>query len=298
MYELSPGVFVLLHGFNAVRKVMIIGIDVGGSTTKIVGIDRGCVKYPMFVKANDPVTSLFGAFGKYLYDNSIPLADVEQVMLTGVGSSYIRQPLYGLPTARTDEFIANGLGAQYVTDLHNLIVVSMGTGTSFVQVEGEQIRHIGGIGIGGGTLIGLSRLLLQTSDILWVAELARKGDAENVDLLIQDICKTSLPGLPLHATAALFGKADNNVRPEDVASGLIHMVLQSIGQAAVLASLNSDIRDFVLIGNLTRLPQCEQVFRTIGAMYGVRFLIPECAEYRTAIGAALTHIKQIAIHPV
>ena len=32
-------------------------------------------------------------------------------MLTGVGSSYIQQPLYGLPTARTDEFIANGLSA-------------------------------------------------------------------------------------------------------------------------------------------------------------------------------------------
>ena len=88
---------------------MIIGIDVGGSTTKIVGIDKGCVKYPLFVKANDPVTSLFGAFGKYLYDNSIPLSDVEQVVMTGVGSSYVKQPLYGLPTARTDEFMANGL---------------------------------------------------------------------------------------------------------------------------------------------------------------------------------------------
>ena len=277
---------------------MIIGIDVGGSTTKIVGIDKGCVKYPLFVKANDPVTSLFGAFGKYLYDNSIPLSDVEQVVMTGVGSSYVKQPLYGLPTARTDEFMANVLGAQYVTDLDRLIVVSMGTGTSFVQVEGESIRHIGGIGLGGGTLIGLSRLLLQSNDILWVSELARKGDLGNVDLQIQDICKTSLPGLPLDATASLFGKVDNNARPEDVARGLIHMVLQSIGQAAILSALNSSIRDFVLIGNLTQLPECRLVFETIGAMYGVRFLIPEYAEYRTAIGAALTHIKQVAIHPI
>ena len=235
---------------------MIIGIDVGGSTTKIVGIDKGCVKYPLFVKANDPVTSLFGAFGKYLYDNSIPLSDVEQVVMTGVGSSYVKQPLYGLPTARTDEFMANGLGAQYV------------------------------------------RLLLQSNDILWVSELARKGDLGNVDLQIQDICKTSLPGLPLDATASLFGKVDNNARPEDVARGLIHMVLQSIGQAAILSALNSSIRDFVLIGNLTQLPECRLVFETIGAMYGVRFLIPEYAEYRTAIGAALTHIKQVAIHPI
>ena len=154
---------------------MIIGIDVGGSTTKIVGVKDGEIRNPMFVTAKDPVTSLFGAFGKYIYDHSIQLSEVEQVMLTGVGSSYIQQPLYGLPTARTDEFIANGLSAQYATGLDRLMVVSMGTGTSFVKVEREKIRHVGGIGIGGGTLMGLSRLLLHTQDILWVSELAGKG---------------------------------------------------------------------------------------------------------------------------
>ena len=47
---------------------------------------------------------------------------------------------------------------------------------------------------------------------------------------------------------------------EDIASGIIHMVLQSIGQAAILSALNSPIRDFVLIGNLTQLPQCKEIF--------------------------------------
>lgn len=42
---------------------MIIGIDVGGSTTKIVGVKDGEIRNPMFVTAKDPVTSLFGAFG-------------------------------------------------------------------------------------------------------------------------------------------------------------------------------------------------------------------------------------------
>ncbi len=59
---------------------------------------------------------------------------MEKIILTGVGSAYITQPLYGLPTARVDEFLANGLGAQYMTKLNKLIVVSMGTGTSFVRV--------------------------------------------------------------------------------------------------------------------------------------------------------------------
>ena len=60
---------------------IVIGIDVGGSTTKIIGIEQDELKHPMLVKAEDPVTSLFGAFGKYIYDNGISLSDVEQVML-------------------------------------------------------------------------------------------------------------------------------------------------------------------------------------------------------------------------
>ena len=81
-----------------------IGIDVGISTTKIVGIREGKVIKPLRIKATDPVTSLYGAFGKYLYDNRIDLSDVEHVMLTGVGAHYIDKPVYGLPTAKLMSF--------------------------------------------------------------------------------------------------------------------------------------------------------------------------------------------------
>lgn len=268
---------------------IIIGIDVGGSTTKIVGINGKEIQSPMFITATDPVTSLFGAFGKYIYDNGISLSDVEQVMLTGVGSAFVDSPLYGLPTRKVDEFTANALGARHATALERLIVVSMGTGTSFVQVDGEDIRHIGGMAIGGGTLQGLSRLLLKRHDIRQVAELAERGDATRVNLQIGDICNNALPDLPLSATASLLGKADGNAIPEDIAVGIIYTVLQTIGGAAVLSALNSPIKDFVLIGNLAQLPQCNEVFSKMENIYHVRFHIPMYAEYRTAIGAALAY---------
>ena len=59
----------------------------GWSTTKIIGVDGEGIKHPMIVKATDPITSLFGAFGKYIYDNNISLSGIEKVMLTGVGSA-------------------------------------------------------------------------------------------------------------------------------------------------------------------------------------------------------------------
>ena len=67
---------------------MVIGIDVGISTTKIVGINEDSVVIsPIRIRATDPVTSLYGGFGKYLFDNQIDLQDIEQVMITGVGSA-------------------------------------------------------------------------------------------------------------------------------------------------------------------------------------------------------------------
>ena len=180
---------------------IVIGIDVGGSTTKIVGLNKGKIQSPMFITAADPVTSLFGAFGKYIYDNGIHLSDVEQVMLTGVGSAFVDSPLYGLPTRKTDEFIANGLGARHATDIDRLIVVSMGTGTSFVRINGDEIQHIGGMGIGGGTLQGLSRLLLKTHDIHQVAGLAAKGDVTRKSAIsVTTHCPTCPYPLPLHCS--------------------------------------------------------------------------------------------------
>ena len=271
---------------------MVIGIDVGISTTKIVGISDGKVVAPMRIKATDPVSSLYGAFGKYLYDNKIQIPDVEHVMLTGVGAAYITKPVYGLPTDKAGEFIADGLGARHESGKDSIIVVSMGTGTSLIRCAGDSIEHIGGIGIGGGTLQGLARLLLKTDDIRTVSEMAMRGNISNINLRIGDISAKPLPGLPMSAVASLFGNARSDASREDVAIGLIWTVLQSVGQSAVLASIGSSIREYVMIGNLTLLPQCRMVFPATEKLYGVKFIIPEYSEFCTAIGAALCHFDR------
>lgn len=274
-------------------KKIVIGIDVGISTTKIVGIDeKGMVISPIRIKATDPITSLYGAFGKYLHDNKIKLDEVEHVMLTGVGAAYIDEHIYGLPTSKSEEFIADGLGAKYESKLDRMIVVSMGTGTSLVKCDGESIKHIGGIGIGGGTLAGLSRIMLKTDDVKQITNLAKDGDVSKINLLIKDISAQPLPGLPMSAVASLFSNAKANTSREDIAKGLIWMVLQCIGSATILSSLESGIKDFVLIGNLSLLPLCREVYPAMEKVYGVRFHVPKYSEFCTAIGAALDYKRQ------
>lgn len=270
---------------------IVVGIDIGGSTTKIAGFREDRMLIPVQISADSAVASLFGAFGKFLYDNDLQLTDIGQVNLTGVGSSEIRQDIYGVPTFRVDEFSANGVGGGYFAgNKTEFMVVSMGTGTSFVEVRNNVPRHLGGIGIGGGTITGLSKLMINTNDVGKIQELASGGKVGNIDLRIGDISKNPLPGLDLEITASNFGKASSRANCEDKAAGIVHMVIETICQTAVLISNGTDIKDFVLIGNLINFPECWNVCEMIKTMYPhVNFMIPEDGEYGTAIGTALAN---------
>lgn len=271
---------------------MVIGIDVGISTTKIVGIENDRVIAPTRIRATDPVTSLYGAFGKFLYDNDIKLQDVEHVMLTGVGAEYVDKDIYGIATDRVGEFVADAIGAQYGSGLDRMIVTSMGTGTTLVMVDGTEVHHLGGLGMGGGTLNGLSQLLLGSNDIEHLVALASEGDIANVNLQIGDISARPLPGLPMDATASLFGNVKSGVHEADIALGLIWTVIQTIGSATYLSSLKTGIKDYVMIGNLTKLKQTRDVFDSMEPLYGVRFIIPEHSDFCTAIGTALSYYRK------
>ncbi|MBQ4649787.1 MAG: type II pantothenate kinase [Firmicutes bacterium] len=268
---------------------IVVGIDIGGSTTKIAGFDGDRMLVPVQISASNAIASLFGAFGKFLYDNKLELSDIRQVNLTGVGSSDVDQAIYGLPTYRVDEFTANGVGGGYFAEgKEEFMVVSMGTGTSFVGVKDGVPVHLGGIGIGGGTMVGLSKLMLNTNDIEKIQELALKGNVGNIDLRIGDISKNPLPGLNLEVTASNFGKASSRASSEDIAAGIVHMVIESICQTAALISQGTNIKDFILIGALTNFPECAQVGNMIKTLFpDLNFIVPDDGEYGTAIGTAL-----------
>ena len=58
---------------------IVIGIDVGGSTTKIVGFEGARMITPTFVKAGDPIASAYGAFGKFTAENKIKLSGKKEL---------------------------------------------------------------------------------------------------------------------------------------------------------------------------------------------------------------------------
>ena len=291
-----------LLGKNARQKGItimdvILGIDIGGSTTKIVGLRTdGSVVSMLRVRAEDQVTSLYGALGNYLTSSGLTLQDVRRVVLTGVGASYVDGDIFGLPTCKVDEFSASGTGALARSGQEQAVVVTMGTGTAFMWAErGGAVRHLCGSGIGGGTLGGLCRKLVGMERFGQIKKLAEQGDLGQVDLTIADITCHPAPTLDPTLTAANFGNLAEDASPADLAAGAVNLVLQAIGTMTVLACQCCDTRTVVLTGSMTTLSQVKPNFENFEKLYGIHYIVPENATFATAIGAGLCSLKKKAV---
>ncbi|NLC41105.1 MAG: type II pantothenate kinase [Clostridiaceae bacterium] len=266
---------------------VVIGLDIGGTTTKIVGFNNGVLLTEKLVEASDPVASAYGALGKFLRENCLKLAQVEEIRITGVGASAISGNLFDCPTRKVPEFDATGLGGLYVAGIDRAIVVSMGTGTSIVYADLEGTRHIIGSGVGGGTLLGLADRMLQVRDFASISEMADLGSLENVDLTIGDISREAIGDLTASTTASNFGKVNDKAKANDLALGIVNLVFQSVGTASVLSARLAGVDKVVFTGNMLRVPQGRDSLKTFSSLYNIEMIVPERAEFATAIGAAL-----------
>lgn len=263
--------------------------------TKIVGFRHENGKSelidPIFVRATDAITSVYGAFGKFTMQNGLELSDIDRVLMTGVGASFINKPIYSLNCKTVSEFESVGLGGLYLSGLDEAIVVSMGTGTALIhakKVDGKtQTAYLGGTGVGGGTLLGLSRKMIGVDNVEHLEQLCAEGNLDNVNLKIKDISGDKTFQISSEITASNFGKLSDIASNNDIALGIANMVAETIAMLAVFAARNFKVKTVVLTGNLTALKSITQVFEGLEASFGVRFIIPELAQFATVIGAAL-----------
>lgn len=269
---------------------LVLGVDVGGSTTKIVGYEGEKLTGTLQVRAADAVTSLYGGIGNFLYQQGRALRDVERIVLTGVGASFVEGDVHGIPTERVEEFVAIGNGGLRLAGVPEALVISMGTGTAFVEATAQGAVHIGGSGVGGGTLVGLASRLIREDDITAILAFAEEGSLGQVDLSIQDISREEIKTLPPDLTAANFGRISPVAAKSDLAAGLVNLILETVGMLGVFAVHGTEFKQIVLTGTLATLPQAKRVFETLSRLHGVEFIIPEHAVFATALGAALERV--------
>lgn len=266
----------------------MLGADLGGSAIKLIfHRNDGTMQTQTWSKAIRTEHELTEVIAAFLMQADIAAEDIEGIALTGVGSSFIRTAILGKTPMLIDEIQAIGIGAQKLSQKQDILAVSMGTGTAFVRADNHQILHLGGTGVGGGTLAGLALRLTKTTEIDAFAQLALHGKLENVDLKVGDLTQKEIKTLPSDLTAANFGQLKTLGSPADQAAGVINMILETIGVMAVLALRLENTKTIVLTGMLTKLPQAQSVFKRMSQLYAVDFLIPPNAPYAAALGAIL-----------
>lgn len=231
-----------------------------------------------------------------LADGGVPLALLPAIAVTGGQHRVLPAQLGGCAVVGVPEVIAIGRGGQALALAEGedpatpMLVVSAGSGTAVVSARGATYAHVTGTGVGGGTLLGLSRLLLATTDVDLIDGMALCGDANGADLALRDVVSGPIGALPADATAVNFGRLarlDTVPPADDLAAAIMTLVAQVIAITAINAARAERIERIVIIGHMADLASFRRVIDQVGIYYGVTLTVPDRAGYGTALGALL-----------
>lgn len=257
----------------------VIGIDIGSSTTKIINFKNNKITNKIILRKNYEKEDL----EKFLKENQIK--NIEKIVFTGIGADKINVNDYNVKTEKVEEFKAIASGGLYLSRKEKAIVVSVGTGTALIKSTHEKIEHLGGSGVGAGTLFNICNRILGIDNFDDIFELAKKGNIEKIDLRIGDVTDKEIQTLPKDLTLSNFGKFEKDAKKEDIVLGFVNMVFEVVGMMAAFASLNLDIKDVVIIGNITALPGVKEMLKKIEFTHKINFILPSDAEFGVALGA-------------
>lgn len=258
----------------------IIGVDIGSSTTKIVEYKDDKIINKKIYQKNNTVENHIQDFIKN--NNTV---DIESFVITGIGADKVDLAKYNVPIKKVEEFVAIATGGKYLSQKQEVIVVSVGTGTALIKVTPEEIKHLGGTGVGAGTLLNMCDRILDVKSFNEILELSKKGDLSKIDLRIGDVTEQEIETLPKDLTLANFGKYEIDSKKEDIVLGLLNMIFEVIGMMAVFATLNSNIKNIVVIGNITVIPAVKDIIEKLEKLHKVNFILSSEAEFAVVLGA-------------
>ncbi len=269
-------------GTSKSRGSVRIGVDVGSSLTKLAFRGgSGAVRYELL--------------GRGAYDQVVETVQKLQPQvlgLTGGGAAQLASRLDGR-AVQVNEFTAWGTGANHLlsrrqkTDTY--LLVSLGTGTSVMLVDHQDVRRLGGTALGGGTILGLGAALLQQSSFADTCALAAQGSRDSVDLLVRDIY--SDPDRPLQGdlTAASFGRMarqDNSPPREDMAAAIMRLVGENVTLIAGGHARHLGLDRLVFGGSTLRNnPALQAVLTEVSSLLGLKAYFLTNGEFAGALGA-------------
>lgn len=268
-----------IRGAGASRGATV-GADAGATLCKLVlsaPTELHTVKFP-----SGDLDSLRAYLGEWR---------PRRVVATGGGAARLARELRGVEVRTVPEFAAWARGAPLLAQRIGLalpekyLVAVVGTGTSVLAIEPGGAKRIGGSALGGGTLLGLGRLLLGVESFDEICALAASGDRRRVDLLVQDIYPGGEIALPPDLNASSFAKLASR-EPRDLAHALVGMLGENIGLICGNLARAFGASAVVYCGStLLHNRELQEILRWVTAMHGATAHFPEHGAFCGALGA-------------
>ena len=213
-------------------KQPVIGIDRGASFTDFAVIRPGNLIDALSIEKRDWHSI------ETVYKRLIDKYHTDNIVFTG--SVADMPPAMRAKLRVISEIDAIGFGGAALSDRSDCIVVSMGTGSAIVQFANNRAKHVGGSGMGGGTIKGLATLLCGLDDPLEIESCAMKGNASNLNLTIADLGYEEISFLGSDVTASNFADLKSN-RVEDLAAAILRLVGETVGIVASICAKTLEV---------------------------------------------------------
>ena len=215
---------------------MLAAFDFGITNTDVIINSDNKNTYYTF-----PSESINNQFIDKIFNSiNVNVSEIKKISVTGGKSSNLDSKYKGVPIIKINEVEAIGLGAIALYDIAKkpFVAVSAGTGTACVYHKNGNFNHLGGISVGGGTLQGLSKQLINTKKPKDIEDLAKNGNRKKLDFLIGDVVN-EIGSLYPDITASNFAKARNidSLSDEDIAASISNMIGEVIGTISYLNAM-------------------------------------------------------------
>jgi type II pantothenate kinase len=269
---------------------------------RVVGVDVGATLAKIAVRRRDdaaPDFDLVPSQAPAKVTEAVLRLEPHSVGLTGGGAAELAR-LLPWDTARVNEFAAWGSGAAALLrsnggpPAERYLLVSLGTGTSIMLVDGMAVTRVGGTALGGGTLVGLGAQLTGERRFEVLAELATRGARDRVDLRVSDLYRPGEFPLAGELTASAFGKlarlgADSTPpRPEDLAQGLVGLIGENVALLCGGLAAATQVRKVVYAGSTLRdNPTLCAILSHVTQALGREPVLLRGGEFAGALGALL-----------
>ncbi|MFD0675665.1 MULTISPECIES: type II pantothenate kinase [unclassified Paenibacillus] len=273
------------------EPIMKMGIDAGGTLIKIAYRAAESEEVMEYIHFPSPQIREAASWIK----QHAPQA---KICITGGKAALLQSCLSQHEVSTIVEFDATCRGVQYLLkDVEGapeaFVLTNCGTGTSIHYADTNKHYRLGGSGVGGGTLIGLSYLLTGIGDYNEIIQTAKKGNREHVDLKVSHIYEGAVPPIPGDLTASNFG----NVRTDgsstrdiaDLLASVMGLVGETVTTASVLAAGQCGVSSIVYIGSsFVSNELLQDIVVGYTKLRGAEAVFLEKGSYSGAIGAWLS----------